>query len=650
MTEPMTKPFLKENAPWLIVASFALLAVIVFLFRLPEGVTAVLFVLLFFGFTWKNPVNKTAFLILSAPFFLGAQHRPYFFLYEIFLYGTLISGGLHLFLRKTSPAPPYKPLVILLGLAALFSLPLDLKEVYLHFWAASSSDIGFQFIRGYENAPLFPLRALANFLSGLFLFILTASLFREAEGVYVEKVMQAAVALSAGICLVGLAILYGFLPSYPRTYLSLSLIGIHEGALSALAFNRQYLAQFLLLLFPLTLFLLYRYRYSRLRFLYGASVFLFLFCLTATMQRSAFMVLGLEGLGALLSLMNLHRVKGKRLLLLFSIPFIAAALMLLLDGLFLEQRFLNRFLLWGFSDPDQRRLNLWTTAWHMFTASPFLGVGLGRYAGLFPYFFSSPNLSWKTFGTVRGEPHSFYFQVLSEQGCLGLFFFALLIGTVFYGAVRTIKRESSTDRKAGLLALLNVLAAWLLLGFFHNPAYIRSLGVLFWIFLGWTAAFSEPASPAGLGKKYGGKGFIAALGLLTAALAFQIFLISTREPSPEFQAGVYAQESHPDGSLFRWTGRRAAFYRPLRGETIVLTLSAPLPEIAYRPQRITLIIGDRRYLRELKDEKWHRFEFASAQREKDKVLIRLKVSRVFNPRQAGLGADSRDLGVMIRED
>jgi len=199
------------------------------------------------------------------------------------------------------------------------------------------------------------------------------------------------------------------IPFYSKSYLSLSLAGTHEGALSALAFNRQYLAQYLLILFPWVFY----YVYLRRRNLYGLILYGFVFCLfifslSASMQRSAFLVLFLE-IMLLLAFLAKYFSKGKKkALYFFLIPFLILAVMFLVDFLFLEKRFISRLLLLGFSEPDQRRFHLWNTAWNMFHHSPFLGVGLGKFSDFSRNFFRSL-LGWKTFAPFRGEPHSFFF-------------------------------------------------------------------------------------------------------------------------------------------------------------------------------------------------------------------------------------------------
>ena len=389
----MSNPYLgmtnRTGHPLWTIIFFILLSSAVLIFHIPEEITAVLCLCFFFVLTLINPLNGMAFLTLSIPFFLGAAHNPYFFLYEILVYGTLILGFIHLWKQKTSIEVPFKTLVLLLFLAALFSIPINAKEYYLTFWATPAKDIWFQWMRGHEKFPLFHLRALTNLLSGILLFILAANLFSKNTYNDLERILKAMIWMAVLVCLVGILFLFKIIPFQPKTYLSLSLAGTHEGAISALAFNRQYLAQYLLILFPLIFYFLYSNR-KKMPWLivYLLVLGLFIFSLSASMQRSVFLVLFLELFFLIGFYIKYISIQKKKALFFFLIPFLLTAGMFLIDFLFLNKRFLSRIILIGLSDPDQRRVHLWSTAWNMFQHSPFLGMGLGKYFEFFPEFFT----------------------------------------------------------------------------------------------------------------------------------------------------------------------------------------------------------------------------------------------------------------------
>jgi O-antigen ligase len=635
------------NPAWIILF-FILLSSIVLFFHIPEEITAFLGLSFFFILAVLHPLNGIAFMLLAIPFFLGAAHNPYFSLFEILVYGTLILGFLRLSQGKNPIEIPFKPLVLLIFLAALFSIPINAKEYYWTFWATPAREIWFQWMRGHEKFPLIHLRILSNLFSGVLLFVLVANLFPKNTNADWVKLFKSMIGMGVLICWIGILFLFQIIPLQPKTYLSLSLAGTHEGAISALAFNRQYLAQYLLILFPFIFYFLFFNRKKRPCIsLYLLILGLFIFSLSASMQRSVFLVLFLE----LFFLIGFHTKyvsnRKKTALFFFLIPFFLLAGMFLLDFLFLNKRFLGRIILIGLSDPDQRRVHLWNTAWMMFQHSPFLGVGLGKYFEFFPEFFADPHIPWKTFGLVRGEPHSFFFQILAEQGAIGLLLILTLVGAIIYRLMKKADKEPVSEQKMLLGVLAVSLISWLILGFFHNVAYIRSLGILFWVLLGCSAGLTR--SPT-LPKKGTNLIFFIGLLVLTAALGYQIKLIRDRSISPFFQAGFYDMETLPGGDKIRWTGKRAVENMDIQGEKKVISISAPFPGIAGHPQHVRFWVGGRMEEVILRDTEWQRISFPAEKLYTGRMLLRIETGYTFNPKKAKVSDDDRELGIMIREN
>lgn len=649
----MNKDLIKTTAnkidPTKILIIFGILSLFIWVFHIPEWVTALLFLSLFLIITTFNPINGASFILLSIPFFLGAPHKPFFFLFEVLVYAYLIAGLIHLWKRNNPVEIPFKPLLFLLTLSYLFSLPINAKEYYYEFWAIPFKDIWFQWISGHEKFTFFHLRVLSNNLTGILLFILIFNLFPKAARGDLEKIWRGSIWMAATVCLIGFLFLFRIIPSQPKTYLSLSLAGIHEGALSAFAFNRQYLAQYLIILFPLILYFLYLNHKKIFRFSFYLFVFgIFILSLSASMQRSAFLILFLEIFFFILFYILLFSPPKKAVLLFVMVPFFFLAFMILLDYVFLNRRFVTRLALWGLSDPDQRRVHLWNTAWNMFVSSPWLGVGLGKYSQFFPEFFIDHQLSWKTYGFVHGEPHSFYLQTLAEQGAIG---FLLLVGLVFLILIQMVKKtkeESSKENKLLIVVLMISLLSFFLLGFFHNVSYVRSLGVLFWILLGWSAGQIGP-NAAISGRLLKNKGFLVGLLISITACGYQIKLIYDRPIHPFFQTGLYGREILLSGEKIHWMGKRAVMNTKIQDGVIAITLSAPLPEIQKFPQRVRLWAGKNSREFILMDDHWHRLIIPADQQSKDRIPLKIETSRVFNPKKAGINQDYRTLGIMIKE-
>ncbi len=79
---------------------FILLSSAVLVFHIPEPITAALGLVFFFLLVFIHPINGIGFMVLAIPFFLGAAHNPYFILFEILVYGTLILGFIRLLKEK----------------------------------------------------------------------------------------------------------------------------------------------------------------------------------------------------------------------------------------------------------------------------------------------------------------------------------------------------------------------------------------------------------------------------------------------------------------------------------------------------------------------------------------------------------------------
>ena len=178
-------------------------------------------------------------------------------------------------------------------------------------------------------------------------------------------------------------------------------------------------------------------------------------------------------------------------------------------------------------------------------------------------------------------------------------------------------------------------------------AYVRSLGVLFWVLLGWSAVLTSPRIMRGKGKN---KSLIIGLLILSAALGYQIKLIHDRQISPSFQSGFYGLETLPGGEKFRWIGKRAVEQIDIQGGKGMIAISAPLPGIADHPQKVRFWVGGKLQAVVLKDADWHQITLLAEKPSTGKMLLRIETAYTFNPKKkAKTNDDDRDLGIMIRE-
>ncbi len=638
---------LRPVNPLWIIAFFFLVALGVFFFQLPEKWTAVLVIGLFLSLAALHPLNGISFLLLVIPFFLGNPFKPYIFLLEIFIYGTLVSAFFHWRSRERQGAFPLKIPLGLWLLVAAVSLPLDAKELYYTLWASSGRDLFYQWLSGNPGYPVHFFRILFNLASAVGLSYVAFQWLKEDYEPFLIKTIQALVCLAALMAVVGLLFLFQWIPP-GRSYLSLSLAGMHEGAISAFAFNRQFLAQYFLLCFPFAAFLARRQAERREYtgvFLAAGAIILLIAALAASLQRSAVLVLLLQAcffLAIVTWIIPRSKYKPR---MLWLAPVGMAAGLFLLDWLVFDQRFIRRLQFIG--TVHDIRPQLWRTAWEMFCYSPLLGVGLGRFYALFPVFYPGPPEAWRQFNVNRGNAHSIYIQPLAEQGILGFLSFLLLIGVILFIAFRMLKRETEKERLWLGLAITMALITWLTLGLFHHIAYdLRSLEIFFWIF----SAFLLVLARRTAGSFRPGKKMVIGLIIgLTAALGYQVKLIASFPLEEHFQVGFYHWENQADGSRIRWMGQRAAAVIPPGSKELILELRAPLPEVEKKPQRIQIRLDQRNYTLTLADREWRRLVLPLAATGTGQHLILLETAYTINPARSPGSQDSRNLGIQLKD-
>jgi len=638
---------LRPLNPFWIIGFFFLMALGVFFFHLPEKWTAGLVVGFFLSLAALHPLNGISFLLLVIPFFLGNPFKPYIFLLEIFIYGTLVSAIFHWRSRERQGASPLKFPLRLWLLAAALSLPLDARELYYTLWALPGRDLFFQWLGGNPGYPVHFFRILFNVVSAVGLFFVALHWLKEDCEPFLVKTIQALVGMGALIAILGLLFLFKWIPG-GRSYLSLSLAGVHEGAISAFAFNRQFLAQYFLLGLPFAVFLIRRQAERKEYigvFLATGAIALLVAALAASLQRSAVLVLFLQACFFLAALAwAIPRSKYKPRMLWLA-PLGIAAGLFLLDWLVFDQRFIRRLQFIG--TVQDIRPQLLRTAWEMFSYSPLLGVGLGRYYTFFPVFYPGPPEAWRQFNVNRGNAHSIYIQPLAEQGILGFLLFLLLIGVILTIALKMLQGETEKERLWLGLSITIALVTWLTLGLFHHIAYdLRSLEIFFWIF----SAFLLVLARRTTGSFRPGKKIVVGIIIgLTAALAYQVKLIASYPMGEHFQVGFYHWENQADGSRVRWMGQRAVAILPEGPGALILELRAPLPEVEQRPQRVQIRLDQRTYALTLADREWRRLALPLSANGTRRHLISLETAYTFNPAQSLGSQDSRNLGIQIKD-
>ena len=224
------------------------------------------------------------------------------------------------------------------------SLPLDAGELYYTLWALPGRDLFSQWLAGNPGYPVHCFGSCSILSRRPDSFGSPSTGSKRTAEPFLTRTFQALVALAALIAVVGLLFLFQWIPR-GRSYLSLSLVGVHEGAISAFAFNRQFLAQYLLLCLPLAAYL--AQRYARRRnftglipdrgrpgpFLPGLGSQHATIRLSGLVPADRFFSLGDRGF---------IRLPQYQTRLLWLTPLLIAAGLFLLDWTVLDQRFIRR--------------------------------------------------------------------------------------------------------------------------------------------------------------------------------------------------------------------------------------------------------------------------------------------------------------------
>lgn len=115
----------------------------------------------------------------------------------------------------------------------------------------------------------------------------------------------------------------------------------------------------------------------------------------------------------------------------------------------------------------QTRSLIYVATWHMVTAHPFQGLGLGAYRYVLHEF---PEI----------YPHDVYLAFWVELGILGLVAFLVILVGLFWRAWRELPRAVGFER-ALLWGALGTWVLWAVHGIFDTPYWKNDMSIEFWI-------------------------------------------------------------------------------------------------------------------------------------------------------------------------
>ncbi|HEV8311144.1 MAG TPA: O-antigen ligase family protein [Methylomirabilota bacterium] len=627
-----------QVSSWWILAGFAAIAAVAALARLPAPVTATLLALLLGLLVVRHPANGLAALVLTSPFVLGEQKTPYFLLHHALAVGVLLSFLAHRLLGRVRLVPYYGGALLFFAGAAAIALPLNLRDLLEDLWLFRSLDWAPILAQGIPDI------SHLHYLDRVLVALVGAGLFAIAAQPSMRPAVEATLLPLAGLVAVlsafGLLRFFGVIRT-SGAYLTLSFWTWQNPdlRLTAVAWNPDYLALFLVLAIPLFVALACGAAPRWQRTLAAAAAAVGTAALLLTFQRAAYVAL-LVALGTLVWLS--WRAAPRRVAWpwLLAVAAIALAAGAALDAWVLQGRIAGRFL--RIAD-DPNRIRLWATALRMGLDHPLLGVGTGRYAFFFREY-AGLDLP-RDFGPFWGTAHSQYLHLLAEQGLVGVASFVALFGAVWLG---TIRRLPALPPGAALLArgIVAALTGWLVYGVVQFTFRVPALVYLACIVAGTAVALAPPARQPAWSRRWAA----AAVAVALVIVAFRAEAALRRPVSPGYDAGFYRWERQPDGSAGRWTRGRAAMAVPVQGRVMTLRFRAPIPGIEARPQVARVMVNHRPMaVLTLATTGWHTLEVPVADSPGTHALVEVDVAYTFRPSELTPSEDDRRLGVMVGE-
>ncbi|HEV8306845.1 MAG TPA: O-antigen ligase family protein [Methylomirabilota bacterium] len=602
-----------------------------------EALAAAAFVALVLCCVGLAPANGLLLLFLLPPLANGEDQRPYFFLLEIAISLTLLAGLAWHLGRRGPLRFPHAPLVVLVVLSALISLPLDLKEAWLEIEVSSWRQILEGVRRSLPESSLFWVRTVLNVASGAALYVLVVN-----ERWTPERVRRLAVAgtlLYVAVTVAGLAT-YWFPLAPERHVLTVWLGGEFAGGFSGLGFNPSYFAQYAIAYLPLAGLLLTEPGPRWVRGLALTALLLSVYALLVVYQRAAYLVFLLELALLLLVALHLDPRWSTRLSTRLAATVVAVSIGMatLLGFTPVGHRALEKILWTG---GDYVRLHLLEVAGRMVRDYPLLGVGSGRFARFFDLYSAYPQLRFGSWSA-----HNLYAQFLAEQGALGLASFLGLVA-VSLGPIVTRSRALGAARPAVLFLLVS-LGVWLVYGWLQYTFLLRSMQVYFWITLGLVVSLALPAvRPPRLPRRWLAVGAAA----LLVALGFRVHTVAARPVPVGYEWGFHGWEYAPEvfEARARWTSGGAVASLRVEGRALHLDFACPSPQVSGRPQEVSVLLDGLPAGRVVLDSPtaWKALDLPVTKPLGSGVILQIRVGYSFVPAELGDAPDPRRLGVLV---
>jgi len=235
--------------------------------------------------------------------------------------------------------------------------------------------------------------------------------------------------------------------------------------------NPNVLAEYLVLVIPVTLGALWTTGKFARKAIYAGLTGALILCLVLTFSRGAW-------LGLVLALVVFAILKEPRLFILFMV-------LALIFPLFMPTVVLDRIASIGSMEDSSNafRVTIWIAAFRMIKDYWLTGIGLGLSA------FARVYRDYMIAGTPAQHAHNLYLEMGIEIGIAGVLAFLWMIAS---GLARALDRIKTNDRYSFILAgVVGALGGHLLHGLFDYVWYSPRIVMAFWLVFGMMAALSS---------------------------------------------------------------------------------------------------------------------------------------------------------------
>lgn len=476
-----------------------------FFFHLSELNTAKIFIFYFSAVTLINPANGINLLLLILPFCLGDSKMPFYNGIELLIYWVILSGLIHLFLRKEFFKTNRFKFIAGFGILLLFSFPvsfpLDPKMHWILIKTYSLKDIFAGVLCPNEESSWYYFRALLNHLSAVGLFMVAALFFRDAT--HIQKTLKCMTILAGIIFSIAWLMFFGWIqtPEISTTFLTLQLLGIYRtsSVMYCFAFNQGYWCQYIACVIPMSAaLLLFTKEKSWAKLVIFFVVIAALLQIPYTYQRGP--VLGIVVAFILLFFFAFYLSDNKKkLLIIIGSIGLSLFLIFLFFDLVLAQKSILLRLMHTMHAPEPRK-EIWKVAWQMILHHPLLGVGLGKFHYFFQYYCPMAGVPWAgEIPYIRSHAHNLYLHILAEQGIIGFSVWISASGYIIWKTILFLKKKIASFE---VLALLGTLASFLAFGIGQYMFYLRIMESFFWIILGLLTCFIPEDKIINFSKKF----------------------------------------------------------------------------------------------------------------------------------------------------